>query len=126
MNALDGRRLDRMHFETEPAPTRPPGQCASVHELGLSPGNYAIDIAPLGWLPQHISTSVVDAQTRRQTLTFTAANRTQVWRGRFVDALNQPLSWVGVFIDDQEQMAAANASVDQQGNFEMPFVPGWV
>lgn len=125
--APDGRRFERMMRQDDdvPVPPRPPGQCASVHTLGLSPGHYLIEVAPLGWPPQTINTTVLDGQTQQHALNFAIGARTRVWRGTLVDAQQEPVTIAAFFIDDAEQTHVSIANVDNLGRFEMPFVPGW-
>jgi hypothetical protein len=125
--APDGRRVDLMRRQREEIPDlpRPPGQCASVHTLGLPPGEHAIDVAPLGWPLRRVNVSLQDGQTEQRALVFTAAERSEIWSGQLLDAQQQPLTQVGIFLDTAEQMTVTTAAINPQGQFELPFVPGW-
>ncbi|MBI2398335.1 MAG: hypothetical protein HYV17_11105 [Xanthomonadales bacterium] len=125
--APDGRRLDRLRYQHGELPDlpRPPGQCASVHTFGLPPGHHTLDVAPLGWPLQRLDLRIAAGQTQQRVLVFEAAGRTAVWRGRVLDAQQQPQPMVGILLDDADQSTLTMVGVDAQGRFELPFAPGW-
>lgn len=128
MVAPDGRRIDRMHRQHPDLPplVRPPGQCASEHLLWLSPGDYTIDVAPLGWAPQRLELALdaVSPPTQR-VLAFMAAERTAVWQGTLLDASQRPVPGAGLRVHNADQLQLWTGSSQSDGRFLAPFRPGW-
>jgi hypothetical protein len=127
LDTPDGQRIEQLVFQRHELPplARPPGQCASRHELGLSPGTYQVEVAPLGWPVQRVEVPITADASAEFALDFPAAARSAVWRGRVQDEAGQPLPDIALLLFDADQQHTASATTNGQGRFELPFVPGW-
>lgn len=125
--SADGARIERMIEAETATPTDPAGNCTAQYRVRLSPGTYAVEVAPLGWEGRRYDAVRVAKNARvEQVERFSAAERTLVWRGQVVGESGRPIPSVLLWhnrrlISDK----TFQVSTDSLGRFETPYRRGW-
>ncbi|MBO9664353.1 M64 family metallopeptidase [Dokdonella sp.] len=125
--SADGARIERLIEAETATPADPAGNCTARYRIQLSPGTYAVEAAPLGWEGRRYDTVRVAKNARvEQVETFSAAERTLVWRGQVVTESGRPIPSVllwhnRLLINDK----TFQVSTDALGRFETPYRRGW-
>lgn len=125
--SADGARIERLIPADTATPPDPAGNCIAQYRLKLSPGTYAVEAAPLGWESRRYGALRIAENSRlEQAETFSAAERTLIWRGQVVAESGQPipsiLRWHNKRLIDDKTF---EVSTDSLGRFETPYRRGW-
>ncbi|NCT69075.1 MAG: hypothetical protein GXC76_15715 [Rhodanobacteraceae bacterium] len=122
----DGTHVQRPIWHDTPSAAGAGNLCEIRYVIQLSPGRYAIAASPPGWEPRRIEgVQIIDGQRIEHAATFTAAERTLVWRGTVVDAADRPVSNAITLAYDERQELAYSPWADASGRFEIPYRQGW-
>lgn len=125
--SADGARIERLIEAETATPPEPDGTCTARYRLQLGPGTYVAEAAPLGWESRRYDALHLAANSRiERAETFSAAERTLVWRGQVVGESGQPipsvLHWHNRLLINDRTFAV---STDSLGRFETPYRRGW-
>lgn len=125
--SADGARIERLIEAETATPTDPHGNCTAQYRIRLGPGTYAVEAAPLGWESRRYDALRIGKNSQlERSATFSAAERTLLWRGQVVAQSGQPipsvLHWHNRLLIEDKTFAV---STDLLGRFETPYRRGW-
>ncbi|MBN8726934.1 MAG: hypothetical protein J0H15_04430 [Xanthomonadales bacterium] len=125
--AANGAHVEREAYLRRTTTPAANGVCETQATIRLSPGDYTIALAPLGWEAVRFDAVQITAGQRATAAAlFPLSDRSLVWRGALVDASRRPLGGAYTLADDQLEGSPFARWPDATGRFEIPYRRGWM